>query len=245
MSGYLGRLATRGRGMVGLDALPLVRPVSQLYGRQQALVPESPQTADQVAPSVAGPATAPGRSVTVERPVATAHDAAPIALRRRVDREADVRPRSPAPRMNAVEAPAPVKPAEPVRIERAPPPTRPAPLPARPDNVVPVGPPAVPKGSPEPVVVRPSLRSEQPKQIASLERLFEAVEVEPSPPAQPPSVEPGTWSAATPSHPAEPEPPMISIGRIDISVAPPAPRETPARTRGFERYTRVRRGLER
>jgi hypothetical protein len=44
-------------------------------------------------------------------------------------------------------------------------------------------------------------------------------------------------------------PPLVSIGRIDISVAPPLPglsRETgPPRSQGFASYSRIRRGQER
>lgn len=44
-------------------------------------------------------------------------------------------------------------------------------------------------------------------------------------------------------------PPLVSIGRIDISVAPPLPgpsREAgPPRSQGFASYSRIRRGLER
>lgn len=48
---------------------------------------------------------------------------------------------------------------------------------------------------------------------------------------------------------AEAPPPLVSIGRIDISVVPPlaaAPRNaTPPRSQGFAGYSRIRRGQER
>jgi hypothetical protein len=43
------------------------------------------------------------------------------------------------------------------------------------------------------------------------------------------------------------EGPLVSIGRIEIEIAPPAPqpRDERPRTRGFQSYARLRRGLDR
>ncbi len=64
-----------------------------------------------------------------------------------------------------------------------------------------------------------------------------------TPPARPP-VRPTSASAASAAAEARP---VVTIGRIDIQVAEPVPPRAaaPARTRGFQAYARLRRGLER
>jgi hypothetical protein len=68
-----------------------------------------------------------------------------------------------------------------------------------------------------------------------------------TPPARPP-VRPTSASAASAASAAAEAGPVVTIGRIDIQVAEPAPPQraaAPARTRGFQAYARLRRGLER
>jgi hypothetical protein len=80
--------------------------------------------------------------------------------------------------------------------------------------------------------------------ITTIEQIVEAIEADP--PAKSEG-EPVLWTArATERESSGPVPPPVSIGRIDIVVAPPPiPPPAPARTRGFENYARLRRGLAR
>ena len=82
-----------------------------------------------------------------------------------------------------------------------------------------------------------------PPRAIGLEHLFETIENGST--AQP-AAGSGALNWGQGDEPAAvAEPTVISIGQIDISVTPPAAREAPARTHGFEYYARMRRGLER
>ena len=78
----------------------------------------------------------------------------------------------------------------------------------------------------------------------------EGVPAEPREPAPAPAqASPAPFEQRSDSFVQAPPPPLVSIGRIDISVAPPRPsppRESgPPRSQGFANYSRIRRGQDR
>ena len=236
MNGFFERLAQRARGGAALAGLPLVRPLPTLY---QGAPRE--KGAEDLPFEIEVETTAPPRPALSEQLPADQPQQAPAtwtAARIQAERvvgATQVRPPDAGAPMAATDALRP-----PATTRSA------APSPVLEDSALPAGrrqevgpapsgqdrrsPPAEP--SPSPV---------QPAIATSLERVFAVIESSPSA-----GYSPAPWEDDSPDSGAAAPPPAVSIGRIDIVVAPPPVIAAPAeRTRGFQNYARLRRGLAR
>lgn len=232
MIDLIGRMVARGHGGAAAAVLPLVRPLPSIY------VPAGgPDLAEHDeggdAPRLVRRDTAIPRALQ-----------APSEARIVVPGQPAIGARAPAeqvadpPEPSAVHQIAPSQ-ALPEAVQRDPitPSPLPAAIPAR--YRAPHRPPAEPGVPRDPS----TLAADAPRAPSmTLEEIADAIF--PAPPARVP-VRPPLADAASAA--ARPDP-VVTIGRIDIQLAEPAPpprAAAPSRTRGFQAYARLRRGLER
>lgn len=232
MSDLIGRMVDRGRGGGAAASLPLLRPLPAVYAQAgDAGLVELGEEVDAPRPVRRDPAMppalqpqSPARIDMPGRPVITA--LSPVA-------EVAV-PSEPPATLQAVRPQAAFE-----AVQRDP--VAPSSLPAAAAATLGVpgrqpAEPAAPRG-------RPAFAADAPRAPPMmLEEIADTISS--TPPARPP-VRPTSASAASAAAEAGP---VVTIGRIDIQVAEPAPPQrapAPARTRGFQAYARLRRGLER
>ncbi|MGL4961300.1 MAG: hypothetical protein ACRC67_08700 [Inquilinus sp.] len=231
MSDLIGRMIDRGRGGGAAASLPLVRPLPTVYAPAddpglvelgEEVDAPRPVRRDPAVPPAPQPQS-PARIDTPGRPVVTA--LSPVA-------EVAVPP-EPLATPHVVRPPAPL---EEVRRDPVAPSS---PLAAA---AATLGIPGRQSAEPAAPRDRPAFAADAPRAPPmTLEEIADTILS--TPPARPP-VRPTSASAASAAAEAGP---VVTIGRIDIQVAEPVPPRAaaPARTRGFQAYARLRRGLER
>lgn len=259
MSGFLERLAQRAQGGSGLASLPTIRPMPRIYGaaapgnepvvETESLVPgvtDVPSRREDAVPPRQGQAPAQASAVASGR----APKIAPAAPDRMEPRNAAMaagqRSASRLPIGTEVESPPraermPQGAASPELPRAVPQPDQPSAMQTRPDASR-----GDPRAAPSPAVeaVEPARAKPPAPPRSGLECLFEAIEA-----AEDTGVIAGPAAARRVAAPAMPDReggPLVSIGRITISVAPPpAAPPGPARSHGFDAYARLRGGYER
>jgi hypothetical protein len=237
MNGFFERLAQRARGGAAIAGLPLVRPLPALYqGARREMATEDSSIEIEIETAAPRRATRQDPSQPGRPTQAAAPKAAAQATTKRVKGPSGVPPPDAWAPLVGEEAPAPPA----TRRSTAPPPVQEA-------TDVSTGrreedglaPPEQNRQSrstapPAPPPAHPSIAT-------SIEQVFAAIEAPPSA-----DFTPARWEDRSPSRRDEAPPPVVSIGRIDIVVAPPPVPAAPVeRTRGFQNYARLRRGLAR
>lgn len=230
MSGYFERLAQRARGGAALAGSPVIRPLPAIYQGAYGERGATDASLEVEAETLASESTAPPeRYPAINRPEAIPIVVLPVR-EQRIEREEVVRQQADPP----------------VFVERgapAPPPEQRAVTMKRRHEAKEGAPPPAEQSRPKPDSPAAALPAEV-HNFTSIEQIAAAIEA--TPPA-PPAATAVLW----PDHPpergdAKPPPPSVSIGRIDIVVAPPPlPATRTEVTRGFQSYARLRRGLAR
>jgi hypothetical protein len=234
MTGYFDRLAQRAQGGAALTGLPVVRPLAAIYrgeaeqrgGLDTPLDSDAETLAPKPAVAIRSPPVGTPRSETAHA------DTRSIEGRIKGDESTGSRPISgdPTRTQTAVKDVA-------TRValrERS----------RGPVETMRRSPPAPSTQAPLPMIDAADPPGPQAGRVMTVEQIADAIEA--TPPANS-SGEPAFWAEnAVEWDNPPPAPPSVSIGRIDIVVAPPAtPPVPPERTRGFENYARLRRGLAR
>jgi len=237
MNGFFERLAQRARGGAALASLPLVRPLPALYqGARRELGMEDSSFEIEIETA------APRRAWRQEQPQpgrptrAAATKTAGQAATKRVEGPSQVSRSDAAEPLVGGDAQAP-----PAAHRSTPPPPvgegidvptgrrqEDGPAPPEQDRQ------SRPTAPPAPPPAHPSIAT-------SIEQVFAAIEAPTSA-----DFTPARWEDRSPDRRDAAPPPVVSIGRIDIVVAPPPVPAAPVeRTRGFQNYARLRRGLAR
>lgn len=230
MSGYFERLVQRAQGGAALAGAPVIRPLPAIYQGATGEQIATDASLEVEAETFASEGIArPAQYAAIDGPEAMP-TAIPPVEGPRMEREGGVRQKVDPSVFVKQGDPSPPREQRAVTMQQDRQAEEGAPSSAaqsRPKRAAPA--------APMPAEVR---------NFTSIEQIVDAIEA--TPPAQRVAAT-GLWPGDPPeSGDVQPPPPSVSIGRIDIVVAPPPlPATRTEGTRGFQSYAHLRRGLAR